>query len=86
MDQKTREAVIGQDMNRMGPPHRLPTNQGASLKPRPVVREAAPATDPVQAVVDRVMRQMADEKAAESVGDREAVERKLMAQVSGHAR
>ena len=83
MNQKTREAVIGQDLNRIGPPHRLPTHQGASLKPRGVVREAPEAPDAVQAVVDKVMRQMAAEKAAEAGSDRESVERKLMAQVSG---
>ena len=72
-------------MNRMGMPD-LKSHPRASLKPRPTVRESAPATDPVQAVVDKVMRQMADEKAAESVGDRATVERMLLDQVSGNAR
>ena len=83
MDLKTREAVIGQDMNRMGPPHRLPTNQGASSKPRGVVREAPEAPDPVQAVVDKVMSDMAAEKAAEAGSDRAAVEKMLLDQVAG---
>ena len=83
MDLKTREAVIGQDMNRMGPPHRLPTHPGASLKPRPTVREAEPAPDAIDALVNKVMSDMAAEKAAESVSDRAAVEKMLLDQVSG---
>ena len=81
MDQKTKAAVIGKDMDRMGAP--FPVRPGASSKPRPTVREAVPAPDAIDALVNKVMRQMADEKAAEVGSDRAAVERMLLDQVSG---
>ena len=83
MDQKTREAVIGQDMNRMGPPHRLPTHPGASSKPRPTVREAVPATDPVDALVSRVMADMAREQEELDSRKSENLNEFLLDQVAG---
>ena len=69
-------------MNRMGMPD-LKSHPRASSKPRPVVREAVPATEAIDALVNKVMSDMAAEKEAEVVSDRASVEKMLLDQVSG---
>ena len=69
-------------MNRMGMPD-LKSHPRASSKPRGVAREAVPAPDAIDALVNKVMSDMAAEKAAEAGSDRAAVEKMLLDQVAG---
>ena len=82
MDKRTRDAVIGVDMNRM----ELPAHPGASAIPRakpmePKIeaeREAA-----MDAVINRAMAKVAEQEAEAKVEDADAIRQRLFDQVAG---
>lgn len=84
MDTKTRNAIIGVDMNRMGEP----TRQGASSRPVPKLHGPdleAERTAAGDEIIRRAMARVAAEETEAKVEDRAALEARLMAQVAGNA-
>lgn len=78
MDQKTRSAIIGKDMNRA----ELPIHPRASQKPRPVVR-SPDKKDPVDQLIDRAMSSLARTEAEIAEHSVENIQRHLLEQVAG---